>query len=117
MTPELLMKPRYIVIADWPGNNCFQPNEIFYEDDARVNNKPHWVNLSFKEMPHLFRKLSWWEHRSTEELPKYVKEIKGERIVEFSRFKNGYLNDTWFIDMFEPYDGEIDSYQHFGRAM
>jgi hypothetical protein len=63
MSTEELMKLRYEVIADWPGNNCFLPGEIIFKDDHRTGNPPLWVNLVFSGFPHLFKPLQWWEKR------------------------------------------------------
>ena len=59
-----LMSPRYEQIADYPGNDIevgevFEPNE-------------HFPEIYLKKYPHLFRKLSWWEHRKPEEMPEYL---------------------------------------------
>lgn len=64
MTKEELMKPRYEVIADYPGNDLiigvvFEPNS-------------DWGEPYLNKYPHLFRKLHWWEHRKPEEMPSYL---------------------------------------------
>jgi hypothetical protein len=72
MTTDL-MKPRWKVIADYPKNpyhvgdilnGGFRSEDLIYCDDKG----PRW-----RDYPHLFRKLEWWEERKPEEMPEYVK--------------------------------------------
>jgi len=78
MTPEELLKPRYKVIADWPGSNLKIGTTLrqeitdyysFEEDEKAFTT--HRKNLD--QYPHLFRKLQWWEERTLEEMPQYIK--------------------------------------------
>lgn len=69
-----LMTPRYEVVADWPMNVVFTIGEIV------VNPLWHYFSLGHKEwhmkdLPHLFKSLSWWEKRTVEEMPEYLKRI------------------------------------------
>ena len=71
MDAKELLKPRYEVIADYPGSTniigdileC--PN---YENDFTAN---FWVEANEK-YPHLFRKMNWWENRKREDMPKKI---------------------------------------------
>ena len=58
-TPE-----RYKVLQDYPGT-------VYNIDDTIHANS----NDKFKDFPHLFRKLEWWEEISYEFMPKYVLKI------------------------------------------
>lgn len=95
MTVEELLKPRYEVIADYPGN--FVPVGSVIEFDCEVvwikkdgeyvsNDKitagvhsSYYFNnvLKIKSFPHLFCHLAWYEKRDVSELPEYVKTKAG----------------------------------------
>lgn len=67
-----LLKPRYKVIADYPGN-IFKVGHIVSEAEAEEKfDFPH--NL-FPVYPNIFKPLAWYEHRTLEQLQavKYVK--------------------------------------------
>ena len=63
-----LLKPRYLVIADYPGS-YYDKGEIVEEDYFYA----HEGGYHHSDYPHLFRKLEWWEHRSKNDMPKYIK--------------------------------------------
>lgn len=73
-----LMKPRYKVIADYP-RSCFNIGDILrvsgdcagkgYTGSGVMPASVYKPEL----YPHLFRKLEWWEDRTPEEMPEYVK--------------------------------------------
>lgn len=80
MTPEEILRPRYKVIDNWPGNTKFEIGDILkgYSPgcgggDLILNDKGESVWLSPEKYPHLFKKLEWWEDRKESELPEYVK--------------------------------------------
>lgn len=74
MTPEELMKPRYKVIADWPGNRgLFPVGEIIAKELSSTS-----LFAECDKYPHLFRKLEWWQDRQLEDFPKYVKRGSGK---------------------------------------
>lgn len=67
---EQLLRPRYKVIADYPGIEDYgwKLHEIIspqYYTEKTVG--------FCSKYPHLFRKLQWWEERKPEEIPQYVK--------------------------------------------
>ena len=64
MTAEELMKPRYELIANYPGCKwtCFS-----------IINPKALEKDYLDQFPHLFRKLNWWERRNVEDMPKKVK--------------------------------------------
>lgn len=71
MSIEELLKPRFKVIADWLGNDCFIVGDIFFDDDIRRTTKK-WKNAVFSGFPHLFKKLEWWEERKKSDMPEYA---------------------------------------------
>ena len=92
MTAAELMTPRYVVIADYPGN--------VLEIGSIVEVYPGKTQLEFIEKyPHLFRKMNWWEKRTEEQMPKKLicKAIKDDNrinVIEKWDMKNlfGYTN-------------------------
>lgn len=80
-TPEELLKPRYKVIADYPGckfkigNILTYVREIAQTYDLWRNEKTgvEIIYSGFGAFPHLFKKLEWWEDREPGEMPEYVK--------------------------------------------
>src|ERR1044072_2667751 len=79
-----LLKPRYKVIADYPGN-AYKLGDIitFVEDGcselianySAVNGDRTRLMSAKKKSdkyPHLFKKLEWWEGRNLEEMPEYL---------------------------------------------
>lgn len=84
MTPEELLKPRYKVIAPWPGTH-WKVGDIFEYGDHncfKTESQPSIpMHLSvLDEHPHLFKKLEWWEERKPDEMPEYVKHITTGKI-------------------------------------
>src|ERR1700733_717010 len=88
MTSEELMKPRYKVIADWPGMP-YNVGDILMQDfeDSNI-----WVIPSLgmrsphlfahpENWPHLFRRLQWWEDMKPGDLPEYVKIVKKDPVI------------------------------------
>src|SRR5690242_15646600 len=92
ITPEELLRPRYKVIAIWPGMHIepFRLNEIvtlqYYTEEEGEDKAEGFVYIPYKHkpknfmwesfftlFPHLFKKLEWYEERKTEEMPEYVK--------------------------------------------
>jgi len=74
MTTEELLKPRYKVIADYPKslyhvgdilNAGWRSEDLIYCD----HDGPRW-----RDYPHLFKKLEWWEDRKIEDMPEYLKQ-------------------------------------------
>jgi hypothetical protein len=62
LSVEELLKTRYKLIADYPGN--YLPiGHIFY----LIQDEYHG------QYPHLFKKLEWHEDRSENDMPEYVK--------------------------------------------
>lgn len=96
---ENLLKPRYLVVADYPMSK-FTVGDILhkyvFETSVSVMytyvtnpesplqgaiSKPEYV----ESMPHIFRPLSWWEKREEKDMPGYVKEEGGR--IYLSKWK------------------------------
>lgn len=99
LTPEELMQPRIIVENDF-WDNPFKVGDIiqftqqreyhdfitgdligtdwltdFLPNDPNVTRYMYWMR-KFTPFPHLFRRIDWWEHRTPEEMPEYVKWVE-----------------------------------------
>ena len=72
MSNEELMKPRWKVIADYPGSD-YHIGEILDRDWGWVGNDEIGFKHQVSHYPHLFKKLEWWEERDETNFPKYVK--------------------------------------------
>lgn len=86
MTPEELMIPRWEVIAGYPGS-LFTVGEILTQWSVRADtaspNRDGLKNVRQPgKYPGVFRPLSWWEHRTIEQMPKYVKIDKSNHQTE-----------------------------------
>lgn len=107
MTVEELLKPRYKVIADYPGS-AFKIGEL-------VQPHPKYGFDIFpypEKYPHLFKPLAWYEEREVSDMPGYVKvnpdlwdhsldrveKVKSwtgcGQVVEFESGKEGH-SDYW----------------------
>lgn len=75
-----LLKPRYKVIADWPGMK-FDVGEILFESYTKGLTNDYIKNGWCDKYPHLFKPLQWWEDRKPEEMPKYLKLKPGQEWV------------------------------------
>lgn len=67
MTIEQLMQPRWKVLADYP-QSVYTVGEILFYKDVTSS-----IGAFFREYPHLFKKLEWWEERKVEDMPMYLK--------------------------------------------
>lgn len=116
LSKEELLVPRFKVIADFPYNP-FNIGQIltpfFVEDSPNIkkwyvqNNYDYsWINV--EEYPAIFKKLEWWEDRSFEELPEYVKNADGVYKTYFSiPSKNGSLWEWQVVHPTKEYGAEI----------
>lgn len=90
---EDLLKRRYEVIADYP-NSLLEIGDILIQYEYSTSTTGMYVyvtntesplqgnslNKKFAEtMPHLFRKMNWWEKRTAEQMPKKVKSLADEK--------------------------------------
>lgn len=76
MTAEELLKPRFVVIADYPLSTS--PIGYILEDLTELKVK------TYSNYPHLFKRLNWWEYRKIEDMPKklHCKAIKGDAEIQ-----------------------------------
>lgn len=74
LSKEELLKPRYQVIADYPNNDYF-PVGYIYTPSKSGGGRIYCDEKSkkFSDFPHLFKPLSWWEERSIEDMPKFLR--------------------------------------------
>lgn len=71
-----LMKPRYKVIADWPGSPLVVGQILIPEGDKLDKD-------GFAKHPHLFQPLQWWEDRKPEEMPEYLKDVRDGQMYKW----------------------------------
>lgn len=89
-TAEELLKPRYKLIARYPGCDLNIGTLCTADSDLWVRGNYHLVGKDVEKYPHLFKKLEWWEERTPEEMPEYVN-IAGEvlKIIDWKDNRNG----------------------------
>lgn len=93
-----LLRPRYKVIALFPGSKRMVGDIVEFQD------LPGWPTKEYYEdFPHLFRKLEWYQERRIEDMPYYLKR-KGEVVKVDQQFKMENLNDP---------DKPYDQWSHF----
>ena len=97
MTPEELLIPRYEIIADYP-NSPFKKGDILYRftwdgEGCVYTTSPDILLTGYfcnektvERYSGIFRKLSWWEKREPEDLPKYLKETDTGKVFEPTRY-------------------------------
>lgn len=79
-----LLKPRYKVTNIWPdmGDSKYFEGEIIQLTGQDEDCSQWWTKRGlgkkmydafFDNYPHLFKRLQWWQERSPEELPRYVR--------------------------------------------
>lgn len=91
MTTEELLRPRWKVIADFPGSKYTMGQIIetnyWYDRSEEKGYEEHKMNKSwvvrtewnissaqfFDSYPVIFKKLEWWEERNVKDLPNYVR--------------------------------------------
>jgi len=81
---EMLMKPRYKVIADYPNRPLLMPvGHILTLDKFGAGKwwheytdlEPIHIDEGSKRFPAVLQELQWWEERKVEEMPEYIKDI------------------------------------------
>jgi hypothetical protein len=86
---ELLL-PRYKVIADFPGNWNAVGTIIEFGSSAPLKVYCDGGGHEVDKYPHIFRKLEWWEERTEEERPPYVKHIQTGQVFKTHQSRMGY---------------------------
>lgn len=102
MKAQELLKQRFEVIADYP-NSDFKIGDIlqaYFFQTSKSGMYTYVTNLEeplkgkslkkelVEEMPHLFKKLNWWEHRKLEDMPKKVMSLADDQ-------KSTYKIEEW----------------------
>jgi len=108
MSTEELMKPRWKVIADFPGNQgTFNIGEIIvgqdhWSGDGTFYTSPHPFDAFCPdEYPAIFKKLEWWEERKVEDIPDYLKLISRNEIVKVVKKVGGFSGTVFTGKMFQ----------------
>jgi hypothetical protein len=90
MTAAELLNPRYEVINDYPYSK-FKIGDILQKYDFENGNSiyttnpellfagDNMINRITESMPHIFRKMNWWEGRTADQMPKKVKTMTLEK--------------------------------------
>lgn len=81
MTPTELLRPRYIVIADYPGS-FLRVGDILIDQQKdyefwECNRDLSKFDQSPAQYPAIFHPLNWWEHREEKDMPEYVRYRRG----------------------------------------
>lgn len=102
MSNDELLKPRYELIADYPGNQYLAIGDII---ELKEQCPTKWFTatlgsnddaFTFSEMmldkcSANFRRLKWWEKISEQDLPKYVKFINDAGTFDFVLEIEGWI--------------------------
>jgi hypothetical protein len=97
LTREELMKPRYKVIADFPASSYLigevKTWEPIHQDPAE------WAAF-YEQYPAIFRRMYWWEDRTIDTLPLFVRYIgygsRKEAIAEVKEWVIGRDGGVYF---------------------
>lgn len=96
LSTEELLKPRYMIMADYPGNRIKVGSILQSSSNNMIETlvfciaDQDWVKSEeLDKYPHLFRPMPWYEGRKAEEMPEY---LKWGRIV----LKNPSYNHSGF---------------------
>lgn len=95
MTPEELLKPRYLVVASYPH---MEQDQIGVGDIISPYGMgfmfPKSVEAMYEAHPHLFRRLEWHEYREEKDMPEYV---KGRDGVYKANFDHDSTSTYWMF--------------------
>lgn len=74
---EALLNPRYKVIADYPGNELKVGIVLTLTDGMWCDDEYEFTSPEsyFKQYPHLYKPMAWWEEREVDEMPEYLSYI------------------------------------------
>jgi hypothetical protein len=106
MTPEELLKPRYKVIADYPGNE-WKVGDILDRDWGWDGDDESGFKHHVSDYPHLFKKLHWADERPVEQMPRYIK--GKERVYEVTGWSKdiiGHFYPKNKVEVFIKEDSE-----------
>jgi len=113
-TVEELMRPRYKVIADYPemerhniriGDIITRSESAMYADKTQDGTPV--VAIDHEIFPAVFRRLSWWEDRSPEDMPRYLRSSETYPDPHFIKVNKNYATffegEYYSKDTFKPY--------------
>lgn len=88
MTTEQLMLARWKVIADYPGYDGYhrigdivERKENYSEILIRIQLFAEFSLICPNDYPHLFKKLGWWEERTIDEMPRFIR-LNEKMVIE-----------------------------------
>lgn len=117
MTTEELLKPRWKVIADFPGNPYTIGQILTYPQDIILpNGYLKYLYLNYNEeykidsYPSIFQKLKWWEERNMADMPQYLKRLDCPEVIRsLTDFKEcqginypDLIYGSYHISLWEP---------------
>ena len=86
MTNEELIRPRYMVIADYPGSFLSIRQIIVANENGLFQIGDNFRNeVYLKQFPHIFQKVGLWEGIKESDMPKYLKFIWDGKISEVQK--------------------------------
>lgn len=74
MNIEELLKPRYKVVAEYPGSPLLLEDILTYDERGYFYNFNMHCVINPERYPAIFKPLEWWEERAADEMPEYVKD-------------------------------------------
>lgn len=95
-----LNKPRFKCLQHFPGNITFKIGDIYSTDswgtlmnEGLLNSQGISIKFSFDPLlfPMIFKRLEWWEDRSIEEMPKYLRYNTLHSGSRFHQFHNDII--------------------------
>ena len=112
LTKEQLLIPRVMCVGgkegepNYPGSQ-FKVGQVLtqcvlYGDEVFVHedfSKPIYSSFAFK-FPHLFRPMPWWEGRSIEDMPLFVKITKTGEVKMVEKYDPEYMSVKFVEDEF-----------------
>jgi len=92
MTAEELLKPRWKVIADFP-ESPYCINQILYSFNSKIFFEPSGYHFNPNDYPAIFKKLDWWEERSVDDMPDYLKWGEKGNVIKVNKHLCGIHKD------------------------
>lgn len=124
-----LFKQRFKCLQNFPGNQTFKIGEIYSGNtwdlftNEGTSTSGHAIKFSFNPelFPMIFKKLEWWEERTEDELPEFLRyntrhsisrlhNLDGKVIKPFKYLENkvNVEREQWFQKWFQVYISEED---------
>lgn len=92
LSKEELLRPRYKVIANYPGTRYKIGMILKYDDGMQNFDTPNKFSL----YPAIFEQIHWWQYRIKEDMPSFLKYPSGNiyKVTEWVITDDG--DDTYF---------------------